>query len=133
MIIGTLGDIVFEVSDGVIRTLQKMERSGSARISTHQLHGGRAVTEFTGTDPENVALTFRLADYLGVHPTDDMARIRRHVYKGTALRLVLGRMKYGERWLIKSYKFTTEHTDADGNPTDVSVSLTLTAYDGGAV
>lgn len=46
--IGRLGDITFEASEAMIRTLSNMKWSGSAKYATHQRHGGNALTEFVG-------------------------------------------------------------------------------------
>ena len=38
MQIGTLGEVVFSVSDRVVETINNFTWSGSARYSTHQRH-----------------------------------------------------------------------------------------------
>lgn len=129
MKVGCLGDIVFQVSDDVIKTFQKFEHSGSARLSTHNLQGRRGVVEYTGADPETVSLSFRLSKYLGVDPYFDLHRVENYCREGVALRLMIGTYQVGDRWLIKSFKYTGERFDGRGDLIDASVSVSLLGYD----
>ena len=52
MIVGCLGDIIFAVFDGYVKTIKDMAQSVSARYTTHQRAGGKALAEFTGTDAD---------------------------------------------------------------------------------
>ena len=43
MIVGCLGDITFAVFDGYVKTIKDMVQSVSARYTTHQRAGGKAL------------------------------------------------------------------------------------------
>lgn len=129
MIVGCLGDISFAVFDSHVETIKNMVQNVSARYTTHQRAGGPALTEFTGTDAQTITFDIELAAYLGVNPTKERERLQECVLNGTTLPFVLGNVVYGSyRWVIKSVKFKTLHTDAFGAPTWITASVSLLEY-----
>ena len=48
MSIGSLGNVVFEVSSEKVKTLRDMQRQGSARFATHEIIGKKPLREFLG-------------------------------------------------------------------------------------
>ena len=68
MQIGTLGEVVFSVSDSVVETINNFVWSGSARYAAHQRHLTNALTEFTGLDPDGITFDIFVSAYLGVDP-----------------------------------------------------------------
>ena len=68
MVIGCLGDIIFQVSEKTVRTLDNMAWSGSARYAVHERHLSNALTEFTGLDPDKITFDITLCSELGVDP-----------------------------------------------------------------
>lgn len=110
-------------------TIKNMVQNVSARYTTHQRAGGPALTEFTGTDAQTITFDIELAAYLGVNPTKERERLQECVLNGTTLPFVLGNVVYGSyRWVIKSVKFKTLHTDAFGTPTWITASVSLLEY-----
>ena len=98
-------------------------------LAAHQRAGGPALTEFTGTDAQTITFDIELAAYLGVNPTKERERLQECVLNGTTLPFVLGNVVYGSyRWVIKSVKFKTLHTDAFGTPTWITASVSLLEY-----
>lgn len=132
MKVGALGDIVFEVSDERIKTFTKYERSGSARLQTHNVLGQTGLVEYSGADPETVSLTFFLSRRLGVDPQFDLNRVMGYCRSGRLLYLHLGTFLIGDKWVIKSYKITGERYDRHGDLTDATVTVALTEYRRGA-
>lgn len=129
MIIGCLGDIVFEVSSDVIKTVDKVNWSGSVKIQTHSRHLDNALTEFTGVEPDHLSFSMHLSKYLGVDPQEELAKIFEHERNGTALSLTLGTNAYGRyRWLIKNHKIELKTFDKVGNVTEAKVTVNLVEY-----
>ncbi|MGM9598697.1 MAG: phage tail protein [Faecousia sp.] len=127
--VGCLGDIIFEVSDSKIRTIENMQWSGSARFSTHQRHGTHALTEFTGIDADTISFDIRFSAFMGVNPMQHMEMLWDYMRRGTPLQLVIGDHGYGKyRWVIKSIKNKVEYYDNRGNITSVKVSVSLLEY-----
>ena len=125
MMIGSLGNIIFEIKDDMIQTFQKFERSGGARVSEHNRHGAPALAEFTGSSARKATLTFRCAAFLGSKPIFEINRIENYARNGTLLQLFIGKQQIGYRWLVQSYKISAEHYDQEGMITDFSASVSL--------
>ena len=68
MVVGCLGEIVFQVSDEIVKTINNMQWSGSVRFATHQRHLQNALTEFTGVDPDKMSFDIDLVEELGADP-----------------------------------------------------------------
>jgi hypothetical protein len=129
MQVGCLGDIIFEVSDSVVKTLFDVVWSGSVTIQTHKIHLDNALQEFVSIDPDGFTFSVKLAYYLGVKPMDDIIKIFDYERSATALPLTLGTKSYGKAyWLIKNHKVKAETYDKDGDIASAIVSLTLTEY-----
>lgn len=129
MTIGCLGEVAFEVSDSVVKTIDKATWSGSANIQTHQRHLDNALQEFVSVDPDAFTFTMVLSKYLGADPLTDIGKIFEYERGGIAVPLVLGNKIYGKyRWLIKSHKAKLELYDGRGNLTSATVDVTLTEY-----
>ncbi len=129
MKIGSLGDILFEVSTDKIQTLRNAQYSGSALIQQHQLHLGTALAEFMGDAAQTFTFSIRVSEYLGASPKDVINKICKYTRDGEALKLVIGKYKIGRnKWLINSYQVLFELYNKVGNFTSADITLTLTEY-----
>lgn len=129
MQIGTLGEVVFSVSDQAVETIQNFVWSGSARYSTHQRHLSDALTEFTGLDPDGITFDIYLSAYLGVNPMSEVIKIWSYERSGAAVPLTIGTHAYGKyRWSILSHKVKAQDFDTAGDMTSATLSLTLQEY-----
>ncbi len=127
--VGCLGDIAFFVSSELVETYTNAKWSGSARYSTHERHLTNALTEFCGIDPDEFTFDIVLSTDLGADPTTELVKIWTYERNGTALPLILGDKAYGKyRWCIKSHEITLDRTDARGNLTWATVSISLLEY-----
>lgn len=127
--VGCLGDVVFEVSSGVVKTIYNATWSGSARYSEHKRHMTNALTEFTGIDPDTISFDMDLSAYLGVEPMTELAKIWEYERSGEAVPLIIGEKAYGKyKWTIKSHKIKMQTFDKKGNLTGVKVSIDLLEY-----
>lgn len=128
-VVGCLGDIVFEVSENVVETFDKVEWSGEARYAVHQRHLQNALTEFTGLEPDKMAFEITLSDYLGAEVMPELVKLWTYQREGKALPLVLGTRPMGKyRWSLLNLKITYEHSDSEGNVTHAVVALELQEY-----
>lgn len=129
MQVGSLGNIVFTVSDDTVKTISNFVWSGSARYSTHQRHLTNALTEFTGIDPDSITVDVVVSAYLGVNPMTEIKRIVEYEQSGTVLPLTVGTQSYGRyRWVISGHKTKIQTYDGRGNVTSATISLTLQEY-----
>ena len=128
-IIGCLGDIVFQVSDTTVRTLDNWAWSGSARYATHERHLTHALTEFTGLDPDKITFDITLSADLGVDPIAEVVKIWDIERSGRAVPLTVGDKGYGKyRWNIIKHEMKVKATDKRGNVYAATVSVSLQEY-----
>ncbi len=129
MKVGLLGDIVFEVSDETVLTLDNLSWSGSARYAAHQRHGTDSRTEFTGLDPDKITFDVVLSAYLGVNPQTAIGLIFGYEREGAAVPLVIGSKAYGKwRWTVMKHTVKAQHYDEQGDVTHCVVSVSLQEY-----
>ena len=129
MVVGCLGEIVFQVSDEIVKTINNMQWSGSVRFATHQRHLQNALTEFTGVDPDKMSFDIDLVEELGADPMVEMVKLWEHERAGEAVPLVIGEKAYGKyRWTILSHKMKTKAHDYKGSVSCVTVSVNLQEY-----
>lgn len=128
-VVGCLGDIVFQVSDEVAKTIHNMQWSGSVRFATHQRHLQNALTEFCGVDPDKMSFDIDLMEELGVDPMVEMVQLWTYERAGEALPLVIGEKPYGKyRWTILNHQMKAKYHDYKGNVSCVTVSVSLQEY-----
>jgi len=129
MVIGCLGDIVFEVSSETVETIDNVVWSGSVRYGVHQRHGTNALTEFSGIDPDQFSFDIILSAYLGTNPIAEVVKIWNYERNGQAVPLVIGNKAYGKyRWSIVDHKMKMQTFDNEGDVTSAVVSVSLQEY-----
>ena len=127
--IGLLGDIIFEVSDDVVRTVSNMSWSGSSRYSVHQRHMYDAMSELTGSNADQIQFDITLSAYLGVNPQTELTKLWRYMRSGTALSLAIGSKGYGKyRWTITKLNIKLQIFDGKGDVTRAVVTVSLQEY-----
>ncbi len=122
--IGTLGDITFEVSSDTIRTFSQLTRSGQARYQQHDVIGKKPVLEFIGPDLEAVTLPVRLDATKGVRPLTEINTMRDSRDTGERLALVIGGKLLGD-FVIEKVDDTWQQIDNRGNLLLANVNLSL--------
>ena len=129
MVVGCLGDIVFQVSEETVETLQDVEWSGEARYTVHQRHLQNALTEFTGIEPDKISFSMQLTPLLGADIIGELVKIWTYERSGEALQLLLGEHGYGKyRWNILKHSAKYEESDVWGNPLLAVVDVELQEY-----
>ncbi len=129
MIVGYLGNIVFEVTADKIETFNNASWGGSASYGTHQRHNGTTLLEFVGSDADTFSFDIKLSAELGVDVMGEIKKILTAERNGEILRLVIGKKSYGRyRWVIKKHTVKMKYYDRRGNLTAADVSLSLTEY-----
>lgn len=128
MVVGCLGDIVFEVSPDTVRTLDQFKWSGAAKWATHGRHNYHSLTEYTGMEPDRVSFNIYLSAYLGVNPIAEVVKLWKYEREGTPVSLVVGDKAYGKyRWVITDHEMDTE-SHAGGNVATCTVKVNLMEY-----
>ncbi len=131
-IVGCLGDVIFTVSRSVVRTLDNMTWSGSARYATHERHLTHALTEYTGLDPDKITFDILLSAELGVDPIAEVVKLWNIERSGRAVPLTVGTKGYGKyRWNILKHEMKMKTFYRNGDVHTATVSVSLQEYLGG--
>lgn len=129
MVIGCLGDVVFQVSEEITETVKDVEWAGSVRYAAHHRHNMNALTEFTGRDPDTMKFTITLTRELNVNILPEIVKIWNMERDGEAVRLVIGDKGYGKyRWNVVRHNTKYTAFDRNGNPISADVALELQEY-----
>ena len=127
--IGTLGDIVFEVSSESMRTFDGLNMQWGAKYAQHDIHGGKGLLEFTGLDPTNLSFKIRLDAALGLNPKEELEKLREILEKHEAVLFVLdGEPQGWDLWVLESLNEDHKIHDNHGTLKLVVVSLSLKEY-----
>lgn len=129
MLVGSFGEVVFEVSDYKVLTFKEFKREGGAKYATHEVIGQPPKLEYLHRELEKISLEINLIAELGVSPEEEIQKITDMCNSGEANYLIFGGEVYGDsQWVIESYSETVKHFGADGEVKSSEVSLKLTEY-----
>ena len=129
MPIGSLGEIIFEVSGSKVRTFKDMKRSTKGRYASHVVIGGKPILEFVGPDGEELSFTMQFSIAWGVHPQEETQKIREICEKGEANYFVLCNTTIGENlWVVDSVSETVDIVDNNGRIITSQIDVTLKEY-----
>lgn len=127
--IGSLGDVAFEVSTDLVRTFRDFQVQRSAKFSEHAIHGGKALLEFTGLSPASMSLNIRLDAALGVNPKDELDTLREILNDHEAVPFILDGEPQGDGlWVLESLDENYEVIDNQGTFIALDVGLKLKEY-----
>lgn len=129
MIIGSFGEVVFEVSRFKVRTFDDFKRSGSGRWATHEVINKKQVLEFLGPGMESISFTMQLNATLGINPAEDLRILREMRDSGKNYPLVLADAVVGDNnWSVKSLDESVNKFDGWGSILSVTVGISLEEY-----
>jgi hypothetical protein len=127
--IGSLGDIVFEVSDDTVRTIKNAQINSSASYAQHKLHLGKSAPEFTGLGADGISFEVQLLQALGVDVQKELDALGAYLRDGTTVPLVLGETRYGDyHWVVTALKTKLQYFDGKGNVIAATAAVTLLEY-----
>lgn len=126
--IGTLGGIVFSVSDAKIQTFDALNIETSARYHKHDRHLNKPLLEFGGMDNDKISFNMILSVFLGVDPETQINKIDEYISKGEVLTLIIGGKKYGSKWVITKHSKEFVKLDNKGRLLEVKSKVTLEEY-----
>ncbi len=124
--IGSLGSVVFQVNNDIVRTFDGFSRTSRAVYADHEVAGGKQASEFTGLELDEVSFAMPLSASLGVVPDDEVGNLRAMQAEGCAYLLMLGGIPKGY-WTIREVGETVTHF-LGGRPVETRVSITLKEY-----
>ena len=129
MAIGSLGEIIFEASDDVVRTIKDFQRQGSARYATHEVIGRKPLREFIGPGLEKISFNMQLSTALGVNPAGELRRLRSIRDSGDAVEFILDGSPVGEElWTIEDLSESWSHMNKSGGIVFAVAAISLQEY-----
>lgn len=130
-VIGTLGDIVFSVSQNLVSTFDGLKWDTSAKYASHDRHLKETLLEFTGNEADTITFSMFFSVFLGVNPMAEITKLLEAERKGKAMRLVIGSKAYGtHKWVITKTAKGLEQFDKHGNLLTAKVDISLKMYAG---
>ena len=128
MVIGCLGDVVFQVSKDTVMTISNIQWKSAARWEEHQRHMKDPALEYTGMEADQMSFDIYLSRNLGIDPMKQVVQLFQYEREGRTLPLVIGSKAYGKyRWVITETTRKFEVTDPKG-VSSMTVSVNLKAY-----
>ncbi|MBQ3645104.1 MAG: phage tail protein [Synergistaceae bacterium] len=127
--IGSLGEIVFEVSTEQIFTFNDLTIQRSAKYSSHAIHGRKELLEFTGFAPVSMSMNVVLNAALGINPLEELEGLQEIFTSHEAVLFILNGVPQGDNlWVIESLNEKYDDFHKIGIPQYIEVSLSLKEY-----
>ena len=129
MAIGTLGPIVFEVSDKKVLTFKGMTRDVSGRWTEHEVMGVKPKPEFLGQGNQKITLPITLSANLSVRPRKMLELVERMVESGDAEYFIINCKPVGRHpFCVISSSETWGAMYRHGELAKASLTITLEEY-----
>ncbi|MFC3802799.1 phage tail protein [Cohnella sp. GCM10012308] len=127
--VGSLGPVVFVVSEGATRTLDEFTRNSSARWAQHDIVGQKPKKQWLGPGVDSVSFSVLFSVSLGLNPRKELDRLTELERDGKAVPLIIGRKGVGVGlWVITSMTQSWDVLDGEGNVYSATANLTLEEY-----
>lgn len=127
--LGSLGDIVFEVADDYILTLNDLSFTKSANYTEHKIIGKSGILEFTGLNAVSCSVKIVFDVSFGIDPKEQLQELERMMNEHEAAMFVLdGELIGSGYWVVESLNETFERIDNFGGAQRISVNVTLKEY-----
>jgi phage protein U len=130
MVIGSWGDLVFEVSGEIAKTFQELTEKSSGRWAEHETINTSPLSEFLGPGLDELELSIIFTTMLGVNPQESYDELREMVRKGEYHPLILGGFPLsGNFWRIDEISGEAKaFGPRDGNIMWMEVGITAKEY-----
>ena len=127
--LGSLGNVVFEISVEQILTFDDLSFQHSASYTEHAIHGRKGLLEFTGFSATTASLNIFLNADLGIDPKKEFNTLKEMFDYHEAVPFILDDEPQGEGlWVIESISEKRDMLDNKGIAKIIEVSLNLKEY-----
>ena len=126
MRVGTLGNVVFEVSDTRVFTPSQVTRERKARIEEHQVQGALPCVDCIAPELGTFSISMTLSAALGVNPMREADSLGAMCKRGEVNRLILGGLNWG-KVIIESVTQDWRNSGPGGVHT-IGLTLALKEY-----
>lgn len=127
--LGTLGDVVFEVNTDKVRTWQDMAFTYKTSYAEHKILGRGVMLEFTGQEATTCTFTLRLDATHGLSPYQELMALRKMAREHQAIDFVIGGEPVGSgEWVIEELDVSAERFAIGGEMILSVVNVRLREY-----
>lgn len=127
--VGSLGTIIFNVSEDKIETIFDIKKSSSASFGKHQRHTGNTLLEYVGDDADVITFNMTLSAQLGVNVEGELSKLDAMKRSGKAVKFFLGKKVIGRyRWVIEKYSVNMKYFGKGAVLEHADVSITIVEY-----
>lgn len=126
--IGTLGKIVFSVSDRKVQTFDDLSIETGAKYYKHDRHLYKPLLEFGGMENDKLSFCMYHSVFLGADPEKQLKQIDKYLANGEILSLIIGGKKYGGKWVITKHSKGYKKFDGKGKLLAVESKISLEEY-----
>ena len=127
--IGSFGDVIFEVYPEKVRTFRDFQIQRSAKYAEHAIHGHKGLLEFTGLSAATASFRIRLDAGLGINPKEELIALRGILTKHEVVLFILDGEPQGDGfWVLENLDESVEIVDNMGVLIAVEVSLKIKEY-----
>lgn len=127
--IGSLGNIIFQVSTRSVNTFQDLSFTRSANYSEHKIIGKTGLVEFTGLNAGTCSLKMTFDVSLGVNPKKSITELERMLNEHEAALFILDGALVGTGyWVIESLSTNILTVDQFGGISRADVNISLKEY-----
>ncbi len=128
-IIGSFGDVIFEVTTDKILTFNDLEKKSSAKWNEHDIQGNKAKLEFNGPGLIDASYSLLLRAEQGINPLKEIAKLERMQNKGEAYHFILGQKPIApNKFVITDITSGLRKIDQMGNVLSAEVTVSLKEY-----
>ncbi|PID19378.1 MULTISPECIES: phage tail protein [unclassified Sporosarcina] len=128
-IIGSFGEVIFEVSPKKLLSFHDMERSNKSRWSEHEIHGKKPKLEFEGAGLSDVSYRVLLRAENGVNPIKEIEKLNKMNDSGKAAHFILGSKPISRyKFIITEITEAMKNIDQSGNLLSAEVTVKLKEY-----
>lgn len=124
--LGNFGPIVFQTSFEFVRTIEKLTRSGNAVFADHRVAIGKPVSEFTGSELDEITFPMTFNASLGVVPLEEVNALRAIMLAAEPQDLNIGGAAFGS-FTLRSVAETVTHF-LRGVPYIITVNVSIAEY-----
>ena len=131
MLIGALGDLVFESSNFKVSTFRDFKRDTKAKFAEHEIISNVPKLEYLHRELETISFSMTFHRSLGVDPAEECQILREMCKTGEANYLIIGNHAYGDNaWIVESISEAVDFWDGEGKMIASQVNVNLKEYAG---
>lgn len=128
-IIGSFGEVVFEVQEFRALTFNSFERKYASTWSEHDILNQKSKSEFGGVELEEINFNMILNGVRGVNPIAQINKLKSLLESGRNVPFVLGGKSISKNnWTVRSITEVDKQIDPHGNILFATLSVTIKEY-----